>query len=188
MARRCHLLSDVADTLRRGADKDFASPRHHSLVLNGSRVILVHGLDTHHCWADLSAGTKPILTLFRPCRSRACARWITCSRTSWPEVPRPPLVPRESSLKSELTSIVLLEMADEFDAITGERWRSRGDTGGPISRTKVLLFLGQDARTRRAGRRYRRSSSRPAASARRREASRRGWPAVAGTSPPPGSP
>jgi len=44
----------------------------------------------------------------------------TCSGTSWPAVPHPPLLPQESSFKAELSSIVFLEMAEWRAAITGE--------------------------------------------------------------------
>src|SRR4051812_19550784 len=41
-----------------------ASLRHHSIVLLGSQVTLVLGLQPHHCRADLQTGVPTILPLF----------------------------------------------------------------------------------------------------------------------------
>src|SRR5258707_10043211 len=50
------------------------------------------------------------------------SRWNprTCSGTSWPAVPRPLLAAQASSLDTERTSIVFLEMDDQRAEITGE--------------------------------------------------------------------
>src|SRR5258708_10396130 len=51
-------------------------------------------------------------------RTRSSAR--TCSGTGWPAVPRPLLAAQASSLDTERTSIVFLEMDDQRAEITGE--------------------------------------------------------------------
>jgi hypothetical protein len=60
-------------------------------------------------------------------------------------VPRRPLVPEESSLSAELTSIVFLEMTDERAAITGEEDPIPGGIPVVPSREpKFYCFLGQN--------------------------------------------
>jgi hypothetical protein len=92
------------------------------------------------CTSGSGAETTPERCARRPSRmDRSRSRSRTCSRTSWPAVPRPPLAPQESSLNPELAYLVFLEMADWRAAITGEQKPIPG--GIPFSHPTIAIPL-----------------------------------------------